>query len=47
METSERGKILSGLLGLVAGLNPMKSLTFLLAVGLTAINPSDQGGAGN
>jgi hypothetical protein len=37
METGQRGKTLGALVGLVAGLNPAKSPTFLLAFGLSAL----------
>ena len=37
MNRDERGRIGSGLAGLVAGLNPMRSATFLLALSITAV----------
>jgi hypothetical protein len=37
MDTDQRGKILGGLTGLAAGLSPMKSVTFLLALGVAAV----------
>ena len=37
MVTDQRSKILGGLAGLAAGLSPMKSFTFLLALGVAAL----------
>jgi hypothetical protein len=37
MDNGQRDKIAGGLIGLVAGLNPLKSRTFLLALGLAAV----------
>jgi hypothetical protein len=37
MSDNQRGKVITGLSNLAAGLNPMKSLTFVLALGLTAL----------
>jgi uncharacterized membrane protein (Fun14 family) len=37
MDDGQRGKILGGLAGLVAGISPLKSLTFLLALGVAAV----------
>jgi hypothetical protein len=37
MDTNQRGKIAGGLSGLAAGLSPMNSFTFLLALAVTAV----------
>jgi hypothetical protein len=37
MDTSQRNKSLGWLVGVAAGLNPMKSLTFLLALGVAGM----------
>jgi hypothetical protein len=37
MNKDERGKVLGWLAGLVAGLNPMRSATFLLALSITTV----------
>jgi hypothetical protein len=37
MDTNQRGRIAGGLAGLAAGLSPMNSRTFLLALGVTAV----------
>jgi uncharacterized membrane protein (Fun14 family) len=38
MDTDQRDKAVGGLAGLAAGLSPMKSFTFLLALGVAAVS---------
>lgn len=37
MDINQQGKLVGGLAGLAAGLNPLKSFTFLLALSVTAL----------